>query len=100
MQQQLIYEQATQLHQLHHHHQHHNHHNHAPYLTYDPPPLEFEDTPTLSPPEGYKDRFFPHMDPHQQQLHYQQQQQQLQQQSSQDPGEKYFEKNLSNILES
>ena len=27
---------------------------------YEPiPPIEFEDTPTLSPPEGYKDRFFP-----------------------------------------
>ena len=27
--------------------------------TYEPPPHEFEDPPTLSPPEGYKDRFFP-----------------------------------------
>jgi len=66
--QQLIYEQATNLHHLQHQHQHHHHsqHNHAPQgashhtnFIYEPPPLEFEDTPTLSPPEGYKDRFFP-----------------------------------------
>ncbi|XP_035709405.1 uncharacterized protein LOC110852648 isoform X3 [Folsomia candida] len=81
MQQQLIYEQATQLHQLHHHH----HHHHTPYLTYEPPPLEFEDTPTLSPPEGYKDRFFPQMMEHHQLQQQLQQQQQQQQQSSQDP---------------
>jgi hypothetical protein len=60
----------------HHHHQHHQQHQHGgggggpqhgggggggghPHFIYDPPPLEFEDTPTLSPPEGYKDRFFP-----------------------------------------
>jgi hypothetical protein len=73
----MIYEQATQIHQLHQHH----HPHHAHYLPYDPPPLEFEDTPTLSPPEGYKDRFFPQM------LLIEQQQQQQQNQQQLDPGE-------------
>lgn len=61
-----------------HHHQHHQHHQqfiyeqthpHYPHththqnFIYEPPPIEFEDPPTLSPPEGYKDRFFPQEDP-------------------------------------
>ena len=29
------------------------------FQTFHEPPEQFEDPPTLSPPEGYKDRFFP-----------------------------------------
>jgi len=69
---QSLYEHALHAHAHHHQqhqqqqqlpgHHHHHHFIHNPH--YDPPPLEFEDTPTLSPPEGYKDRFFPQHDPH------------------------------------
>lgn len=68
--------QEEQAQQQQHHQQHHHHHQqfiyeqthpHFPHthqnFIYEPPPIEFEDPPTLSPPEGYKDRFFPQEDP-------------------------------------
>ncbi|CAL8113394.1 unnamed protein product [Orchesella dallaii] len=66
-------EQAQQQQHQQQHHQHHQQfiyeqthpqypHTHQNFI-YEPPPIEFEDPPTLSPPEGYKDRFFPQEDP-------------------------------------